>query len=929
MKKVIVILSIIVISIILCVSVFASDQPTVYISPFGDDNASGTLDAPLKSLYAGFRALPDGGKIVICGAITQSATELPSSNGLITISSLDAEDYRVSTKEGGSGILYMGGNITLTSPVKFEYLDILVTAKNLVFICNGHYACFGEGLTVTTPSEDISLPGIVAGRSGATPADGTYLEICSGSWNRVRGGSRGTSSAAQKGNACLVIRGGTFNSTIDGGGDSATDGNIYMFIYGGTFNASVNGASAADITGDVNISIYGGTFNTKNIRIGRGGAIGGNATVNFFAEFDKKFALGTSPVTGSATANMDASLDIVTDLIPNYISGAALEELIAEETAFIKEAAEAKLPKETGVAMGNRDMTAAGTTSKAAVNTLGQSADDISGDGRVTLFDSLMAVGMIYSNEYNKNADINADGRISLSDVNSLINATIESKTSVERKVDVKNITSDTLNVYGASAKVENNTVSNGYAFGTVANSTYSLYSDVILGENAIAGIYFGASTVNPATADSYYFEINTVKGTVTLFSVTSGIYRIIAEQNLNLLSNRARIRVTYGASTNPNSAVLYFEDNGLVLESYPRFDLSLAPFGNGVGVYAENATASLPVCVSEKAPASLDNYFTNNLFEQFTDPEVFYENGVYYFYGTRSSTQNHGVQCYSTTDFKEWKDEGFVLAHGDAFGDGVYKAANIVKYGNYYYMFYMAKSTALDTSVTAYASATSPVGPFKNADKTALTGDSNFIGGQPFVDDDGTVYLIYARTTGGNKLYGSKITLADGKAAIDLATEKLLLEPTEPWENAKASVVECGYLVKHEGTYYLLYSGGNYNSTYGTGYATSESPLGPFTKYAYNPILSSNDQAFGVGASTIFVSPDGSEHFIAYLRNFSPTVVRPLLTCIDRVRFVENPHGGPDIIEMYGPTVNPQPLPSGLGEVVNEGDYQTGRFIW
>ena len=183
-------------------------------------------------------------------------------------------------------------------------------------------------------------------------------------------------------------------------------------------------------------------------------------------------------------------------------------------------------------------------------------------------------------------------------------------------------------------------------------------------------------------------------------------------------------------------------------------------------------------------------------------------------------------------------------------------------------------------------------------------------------------------KITGGNKLYGSEITLSNGKATINLDTEKLLLEPTEPWENAKASVVECGYLVKHEGTYYLLYSGGNYNSTYGTGYATSTSPLGPYTKYEHNPILASNDQAFGVGAATVFVSPDGSEHFIAYLRNFSPMVVRPLLTCIDRIRFADNPNGGADIIEMYGPTVNPHPLPSGLGTAY-EIDYQTARFHW
>ena len=925
MKKIIAVLAVLVTCVLLCVSTAAVDQPTVYISPFGNDQNTGTLDAPLQSLYAAFRALPNGGKVVICGAVTASATELPASNGLITVSSLDAEDYRVSAGEGGRGILYLSGNITITSAVKFEYLDILTVSKNLVFLCNGNYACFGEGLTVTTSSDEINFPSLVAGRTGATPADGTYLEVCSGSWYRVRGGSRGTSSAAQTGDACLVIRGGEFTSTVDGGGDSATDGNINMYIYGGTFNASVNGASAAEISGNLTMSIYGGTFNST-VRVGRGGAIGGNVNVNVYTDMSKKVLLGTSTVAGYCGINIDGSKSVTTDLTTTYVSGKSLDSLIAADDEFIEAAADAKLPKETGASLGNRDMSAGATVKKTDANLLGQYANDISGDGKVTLRDSMMALKMIYASEYSENADINADGRISVTDVQGLIASAMANNAKTERASET-NIISDTLYTYGG-ANPQNGKITGGYVFGTVKDAAYSLYSDVTLGEGGIVGLYFGGTSTDPKTADGYYFEVNTAKATATLYSVASGIYRIVAEQNVNLISNSARIRVTYGASANPSAAVLYFEDNGLVADAYPRFDLSLAKLGDAVGLYAQNATATLPVCVAEEAPTSTDGYFTNNLFEQFTDPEVFYENGVYYFYGTQSSTQNKGVQCYSTTDFVTWKDEGMVLAHGDAFGDGVYKAANIVKYGDWYYLFYMAKSTALDTSVTAYASASSPTGPFKNAEKTALTGDSNFIGGQPFVDDDGQVYLIYARTTGGNKLYGSKITLNAGKAVIDLSTEKLLLEPSEPWENAKASVVECGYLVKHEGTYYLLYSGGNYNSTYGTGYATSENPLGPFTKYAYNPILTSNDQAFGVGAATVFTSPDGSEHFIAYLRNYSPTVVRPLLTCIDRIRFVDNPNGGADIIEMYGPTVNPQPMPSGLGTAVST-DLQMLRWHW
>ena len=128
---------------------------------------------------------------------------------------------------------------------------------------------------------------------------------------------------------------------------------------------------------------------------------------------------------------------------------------------------------------------------------------------------------------------------------------------------------------------------------------------------------------------------------------------------------------------------------------------------------------------------------------------------------------QNSGIKCYSTTDFRIFKDEGFALTRGNAFGDGVFKAANIVEYDGDYYLFYMAGSEALGTSVTAYpATAASPTGPFKNEAHAACSlNERDLIGGQPFVDADGQAYLIYTRTTGANRLCGAKLTLADGKA--------------------------------------------------------------------------------------------------------------------------------------------------------------------
>ena len=164
----------------------AAETPTVYVADSGSDSAAGTADAPLATLYAAFRALPSGGRVVVCGTLHTGAVVLPAADGLITLTAADE-----------SAALSMSGNITFQSAVELENLHIVVTVKNLVFLCGGNYARFGEGLTVTTSGDGVTLPGITAGSSGAVSPNGTYLEICSGSWYRIRGGARGTSSAAQ------------------------------------------------------------------------------------------------------------------------------------------------------------------------------------------------------------------------------------------------------------------------------------------------------------------------------------------------------------------------------------------------------------------------------------------------------------------------------------------------------------------------------------------------------------------------------------------------------------------------------------------------------------------------------------------------------------------------------------------------------------
>ena len=92
-----------------------------------------------------------------------------------------------------------------------------------------------------------------------------------------------------------------------------------------------------------------------------------------------------------------------------------------------------------------------------------------------------------------------------------------------------------------------------------------------------------------------------------------------------------------------------------------------------------------------------------------------------------------------------------------------------------------------------------------------------------------------------------------------------------------------------------------------------AENILGPYTKYEYNDILTYNSAVDGVGDGVFVTSPDGSELYMVYHQHSSTNLVEPRYTCIDRVKFVPDENGGPDILYVYGPTTTPQPYPANV----------------
>ncbi|WP_313467448.1 family 43 glycosylhydrolase [Carnobacterium sp.] len=354
--------------------------------------------------------------------------------------------------------------------------------------------------------------------------------------------------------------------------------------------------------------------------------------------------------------------------------------------------------------------------------------------------------------------------------------------------------------------------------------------------------------------------------------------------------------------------------------DSYPKIDVSDEDYVRGqIGVRnrLENATfEKMTVAPFNEAEVKGATY-TNSLVPEAADPDVLYDHGTYYLYPTTAGSNNDGIKVYTSTDLVNWTDKGMAMTAGNEnWGTQGFWAPDLIERDGKYYMYYTANEQ-LCVSI-----ADSPLGPFTQKKVAPMHEDTKEIDAHAFKDEDGQYYLYFVRFTGGNVIWGAKLN--DDMVSIDESTVTEVLAPSQPWEKDIADVNEGPYMLKKEGIYYLTYSGSHFESPmYGAGYATSSDPLGSFEKYEQNPIMQSNSLAHGTGHHAVTESPDGKEMFMVYHRHESIWNTDPREFAIDRMHFTEN-EKGKTILEVHGPTVTPQPVPSGAVDVDNFIGFET-----
>ncbi|MDR2919778.1 MAG: glycoside hydrolase family 43 protein [Tannerella sp.] len=232
-----------------------------------------------------------------------------------------------------------------------------------------------------------------------------------------------------------------------------------------------------------------------------------------------------------------------------------------------------------------------------------------------------------------------------------------------------------------------------------------------------------------------------------------------------------------------------------------------------------------------------------------FGDPFIMLYDNMYYAYGTHA---DDGIEVYMSPDLLTWqKSEQPALHKNDTWADRWFWAPEVYYVNDKFYMYFSA-----DEHISVAVS-DSPLGPFRQTIKKPMLEGEKGIDNSLFIDEDGKAYLYFDRFNDGLNIWVAE--LEDDLQTIKENTMQKCIHVSQEWEEVWPRVNEGAFVLKYKDKYYMTYSANSYESPfYGIGYATADSPLGPWTKYDKNPIYQKPDTLVGIGHSAMFTDKEG-----------------------------------------------------------------------
>jgi beta-xylosidase len=311
--------------------------------------------------------------------------------------------------------------------------------------------------------------------------------------------------------------------------------------------------------------------------------------------------------------------------------------------------------------------------------------------------------------------------------------------------------------------------------------------------------------------------------------------------------------------------------------------------------------------------------YYQNPVYVgNFPDPFVLKHNGEYWAYCSGVWQDGRCFGILYSPDLVNWQECAGALAPlpGDFL---CYWAPEVSYFEGKFYMYYSVGNEEFMHIRVAVAE--HPAGPFEDSGKV-LTQEKFAIDAHVFADPlSGKRYLFYATD------YLEHTHIGTGTAFDELLDPFILAGKPRPVTRAKYNwqvydparaekggvrwhTVEGPFVLYHNGLYYQMFSGGNWqNVSYGVSYAvtrdltTTEEWAQAADGERILPILRTIEgKVIGPGHNSVVVGPDGSELWCIYHRWSHDRRARQM--AIDRLVFES------DELKVFGPSTTPQPYP-------------------
>ncbi|GGW03204.1 hypothetical protein GCM10010230_37840 [Streptomyces narbonensis] len=304
----------------------------------------------------------------------------------------------------------------------------------------------------------------------------------------------------------------------------------------------------------------------------------------------------------------------------------------------------------------------------------------------------------------------------------------------------------------------------------------------------------------------------------------------------------------------------------GTPVTTPPRVEV-LAP--GAVPPVLAPAAARVPVpAVPPTRPAPV-------LDQDFADPDVVRVGRVYHAYATNAHGRN--IQHATSTDLVRWTvDATDVLPEVGAWvtldPPGHVWAPEVFDNGDGFTLHYTARDRAGGRQCIGVALADSPGGPFRPAGDGPLvcpTDQGGAIDASSYTED-GVRHLLWksdGNCCGLDTWLHLQPVSWDGTRVTGAPVRLVKQDDPHNWEQG---LVEAPTLVKRDGRYVLLFSGGDYRTNgYATGWATSAALTGPYVK-GDGPFMTTESFAGaigGPGGQDVVTGPGGQDRVLFHGR--------------------------------------------------------------